>query len=89
MKRSVPNAPSVEEGAKPKTISAGNGRGNGHATAVAEISQADLSAILAGLQTMRDGDFSVRLPGSWTGVAGKLADTFNEIVTSNQQISRS
>ena len=31
----------------------------------------DLSIILAGLQTMRDGDFSVRLPGSWTGLAGK------------------
>ncbi|HZC66117.1 MAG TPA: HAMP domain-containing protein, partial [Candidatus Dormibacteraeota bacterium] len=36
---------------------------------------------------MRDGDFSVRLPGSWTGLAGKLADTFNEIVTANQQIA--
>src|SRR3954452_18388115 len=87
MKRSVPNAPSVEEGVKPKTIATGNGRGNGHATAVAEISQADLSVILAGLQTMRDGDFSVRLPGSWTGLAGKVADTFNEIVAANQQMA--
>src|SRR5579864_9569545 len=48
---------------------------------------ADLSLILASLQTMRDGDFSVRLPGHWTGLAGKIADTFNEIVTANQHIA--
>jgi len=59
------------------------------ATAVASdsLSAPDLGVILAGLQTMRDGDFSVRLPGVWTGLAGKLADTFNEIVTANQQIA--
>src|SRR5215471_18006672 len=59
--------------------------GNG---AFAEVvSGSDLAVILAGLQTMRDGDFSVRLPGSWTGLAGKVADTFNEIVAANQQIA--
>src|SRR6202040_1506915 len=47
----------------------------------------DLSVILAGLQTMRDGDFSVRLPGAWTGVEGKIADTFNDIVASNQHMA--
>ncbi|HLW82518.1 MAG TPA: HAMP domain-containing protein [Candidatus Acidoferrales bacterium] len=47
----------------------------------------DLSLILAGLQTMRDGDFSVRLPGDWTGLSGKIADTFNEIVAANQQMA--
>ncbi len=62
--------------------------GNGVATPVpSDVSPADLNAILASLQTMRDGDFSVRLPGSWTGVAGKLADTFNDIVTANQQMA--
>ncbi len=54
---------------------------------VAEMSASDLGLILSSLQTMRDGDFSVRLPGSWTGLPGKLADTFNEIVSSNQQIA--
>jgi len=48
----------------------------------------DLTLILGCLQTMRDGDFSVRLPGHWTGIAGKIADTFNEIVTANQQIAQ-
>ncbi len=54
---------------------------------LAEISAPELSLLLSSLQTMRDGDFSVRLPGTWTGLPGKLADTFNEIVSSNQQIA--
>ena len=33
------------------------------------ISDENLGLILSSLQTMRDGDFSVRLPGSWTGIA--------------------
>ena len=60
---------------------------NGNSTAVAEPASADLSVVLAALQTMRDGDFSVRLPGSWTGLAGKIADTFNDIVAANQQMA--
>jgi HAMP domain-containing protein/CheY-like chemotaxis protein/signal transduction histidine kinase len=63
-------------------------RSNGQATAVAHLEHADLSVILASLQTMRDGDFSVRLPGNWTGLAGKIADTFNDIVTANQQMAK-
>ena len=59
-------------------------RGNGEVM----VSEANLALILAGLQTMRDGDFSVRLPGHWTGLAGKVADTFNEIVSANQQIAQ-
>ncbi len=62
----------------------GNGHDNGHS----DVGSPDLSVILAGLQTMRDGDFSVRLPGTWTGLAGKIADTFNDIVTANEQIAR-
>jgi len=48
----------------------------------------DLTVILASLQSMRDGDFTVRLPGTWVGLAGKIADTFNEIVSANQQMAR-
>jgi len=46
-----------------------------------------MAVILQALQTMKDGDFSVRLPVGWTGLAGKIADNFNEIVKSNQQIA--
>jgi hypothetical protein len=52
-----------------------------------EQASGDLSAILASLQTMRNGDFSVRLPGSWVGLPGKIADTFNSIVAANQQMA--
>src|SRR5207302_720472 len=60
-------------------------KSNGNSAA--EPVSADLNVILVSLQTMRDGDFSVRLPGSWTGLAGKVADTFNEIVAANQQMA--
>ena len=64
-------------------------KSNGHSNiSAAEPATADFTAILASLQTMRDGDFSVRLPGSWTGLAGKIADTFNEIVAANQQMAQ-
>ncbi len=46
-----------------------------------------LAVILGALKTMRDGDFSVRLPGAWTGLEGKIADTFNEIVSANEQMA--
>jgi HAMP domain-containing protein/CheY-like chemotaxis protein/signal transduction histidine kinase len=83
MKRNDHNTSTVEG----TTRSKAGLQGNGLTTAVVEVSPGDLTAILAGLQTMRDGDFSVRLPGSWTGLAGKLADTFNEIVTANEQMA--
>ena len=46
-----------------------------------------MAAILQSLQRMKDGDFSVRLPVTWTGLPGKIADSFNEIVTSNEQMA--
>ena len=33
-----------------------------------------ISDLLYALQAVRDGDFSVRLPGTWTGVDGTIAD---------------
>jgi CheY-like chemotaxis protein len=44
----------------------------------------DQRRLLHALQAMRMGDFSVRLPGDQTGLAGKIADAFNEIVAANQ-----
>jgi len=56
--------------------------------AVAYHDDAELVLILERMQAMRDGDFSVRLPGSWTGLSGKMADTFNEIAMANQRIAK-
>ena len=36
---------------------------------------------------MRIGDFSVRLPSDQTGLEGKIADTFNEIVAANERMA--
>src|SRR5688572_24391165 len=51
-------------------------------------SDVNLRKLLRALQAMRDGDFSVRLPGDQTGIAGKVADTFNEIASANQRMAR-
>ncbi len=50
-------------------------------------SHGEWSELLRALQAVRDGDFSVRLPGDWTGLEGKIADTFNEIVASNARMA--
>ncbi|MGO4213953.1 HAMP domain-containing protein, partial [Terriglobus sp. YAF25] len=53
----------------------------------ADRSQFDIAIVLDALRRMRDGDFSVRLPNHWTGVEGKVADSFNDIVSANQQMA--
>ncbi|MGA0597656.1 HAMP domain-containing protein [Enterovirga sp. CN4-39] len=37
---------------------------------------------------MRLGDFSVRLPTHHTGIAGKIADAFNDIVAANERMAK-
>ena len=44
--------------------------------------------LLHALQAMRIGDFSVRLPSDQTGLEGKIADTFNEIVAANERMAQ-
>jgi HAMP domain-containing protein/CheY-like chemotaxis protein/signal transduction histidine kinase len=48
----------------------------------------ELSELLHALQAMRVGDFSVRMAGDRTGIEGKIADTFNEIVSANQRMAQ-
>ncbi|MFZ1945851.1 MAG: HAMP domain-containing protein [Acidobacteriaceae bacterium] len=61
--------------------------GNGHVGVLSEPGSAEFVLILERMQAVRDGDFSVRLPGSWTGLTGKIADSFNQIVMANQRIA--
>src|ERR1700750_530067 len=56
--------------------------------AAREDAKLDQRKLLRALQAVRDGDFSARLPSDHTGLAGKIADTFNEIVTSNQRLAQ-
>src|SRR5580700_6066496 len=82
MKKSSRTATS--EGSTNGTTAVANGQ-NGHSS---PEPSPDLVAILASLQTLRNGDFSVRLPGSWVGLAGKIADTFNDIAAADQKMAR-
>ncbi|MGA3398795.1 MAG: HAMP domain-containing protein [Acetobacteraceae bacterium] len=47
-----------------------------------------LHELLHVLQAMRTGNFSVRLPTDRTGLEGKIADTFNEIVAANERMAQ-
>ena len=47
----------------------------------------DLAELLHALQAMKVGDFSVRMAGDRVGIIGKIADTFNEIVATNQRMA--
>ncbi|HYJ07580.1 MAG TPA: HAMP domain-containing protein, partial [Polyangiaceae bacterium] len=69
------------------TPSIGNGNTGGPPPTGLE-SDAELREILRGLGAVREGDFSVRLPGHWTGLVGKIADTFNDVVSANQAMAR-
>src|ERR1700748_823350 len=48
----------------------------------------DMSQLLSALMAFKRGDFSARLPENWTGVPGKIADTFNEVIEANERITR-
>src|SRR6202158_4142813 len=66
---------------------------NGHVTAAPngttiDGGNFDLHQMLHALQAVRVGDFSVRLPGDRTGLSGKIADTFNEIVAANERMAQ-
>jgi HAMP domain-containing protein/CheY-like chemotaxis protein/signal transduction histidine kinase len=47
-----------------------------------------LEALLAALQAMKAGDFSVRMAGNQLGIEGKISDTFNEIVAANERMAK-
>jgi HAMP domain-containing protein/signal transduction histidine kinase/CheY-like chemotaxis protein len=47
---------------------------------VDSVDSVDVPALLEALTALRHGDFSVRLPNIWTGIAGKVGDTFNAVM---------
>jgi HAMP domain-containing protein/CheY-like chemotaxis protein/signal transduction histidine kinase len=48
----------------------------------------DKIALLNALIAVRDGDFSVRLPMTWEGMDGKIADAFNGIVAAEEKLAK-
>src|SRR5271169_3345098 len=51
-------------------------------------SQKHLRGLLQALQAVRGGDFSARLPTDEVGLAGKIADAFNDIVSANERMAQ-
>ncbi|HET6572653.1 MAG TPA: HAMP domain-containing protein, partial [Fimbriiglobus sp.] len=47
----------------------------------------EMVALLAALTALRQGRSGARLPPDWTGVAGKVADAFNEVVELNERLA--
>src|SRR5262245_19109780 len=47
----------------------------------------DAGTLLTALKAFKKGDFSTRLPEDWVGIAGKIADTFNDVVELNERMA--
>src|SRR5437868_111304 len=61
---------------RPRSRSQSNGR------------ELDTAQLLSALMAFKRGDFSARLPEDWTGVPGKIADTFNAVIEANERMTR-
>lgn len=48
---------------------------------------AELEQLLQALQSLKAGDFSARMNSSHDGLIGKIADTFNDIASTNQRVA--
>jgi signal transduction histidine kinase/HAMP domain-containing protein len=53
---------------------------------VAVDHRVDAKVLLDVLAQVKGGDFSARMPLDWTGVAGKVADGFNDVIIANQAL---
>ena len=53
---------------------------------MAKTDQLDEVVLLKVLADVERGDFSVRMPLEWTGVAGKIADRLNSVIAANQTL---
>jgi HAMP domain-containing protein/signal transduction histidine kinase len=55
-------------------------------TKVKATDELDIKVLLATLRSVKRGDLTVRMPFDWSGLAGKVADTLNEIIETNAQM---
>ena len=51
------------------------------------INEAETAALLEALIALRKGKTGVRLPATWTGLKGRVADAFNEVVELNERLA--
>ncbi len=55
-------------------------------TATSDAQELELAVLLRVMTEFKRGDFSVRMPDDWSGIAGKIADTINEVIEANQRL---
>src|SRR5690349_20846057 len=48
----------------------------------------DEKLLLNTLVAVKKGDFSVRLPAEWTGLAGRISDAFNDVIERNEKMAQ-
>jgi CheY-like chemotaxis protein len=61
---------------------------NGTLSSQSSLDDEFSSTLVQAMLSFRDGDFTTRVPSDYTGVQGKIADLFNEIVSANQRRAR-
>jgi len=52
------------------------------------LAQVPKAQLLAALRRVRNGDFKARLPLDGTGIAGEIAQAFNDVVDLNERMAR-
>jgi hypothetical protein len=51
-----------------------------HSVRTSDDERLNTKLLLQTLAAVKKGDFTVRLPSSWSGIDGKIADTLNDII---------
>ena len=62
-------------------------RGDERTPPAAGLSNEDLRLVFGALSALKRGEGSVRLPVEWAGMAGKVAETFNDVVELNARMA--
>src|SRR6184192_977832 len=52
------------------------------------LDRLDDKILLSVLTAFKKGNFAVRLPVEWTGIAGRIADAFNDVIELNEKMAR-
>src|SRR5436190_13467951 len=55
---------------------------------VLTLSDEEAAVLLEALVDVRNGDFTARLPVSWTDTRGRIADTFNDMVATQARLAQ-
>src|SRR5581483_1199641 len=82
----APKAKTAPPPSRPRRGRRGVAETNGHDAVPSD--QVDERKLLEVLTALRKGNFTPRLPVKWTGIAGRVADTVNDVMETNQRMAR-